>query len=129
MPRVYFDTNVYDRIDKGEVPSTDVDALRHALSERTLAANLSIADVEELLGQWETNRPAAIRKLQLARDLVGFAEMLKQPSELLADAFKATLCFNSTVVRFICCKRSSRRRGCVSYSRFNPTVVRFICCK
>ena len=89
MVRVYFDTNVYDRIDKGEISSSDVDALRRALSGRTLAANLSIADVEKLLGQWETNRQAAIRKLQLARDLVGFAEMLKQPSDLLADAFKA----------------------------------------
>jgi len=89
MPRVYFDTNVYDRIDKGEVPSTDVDALRLALSRRNLVANLSIADVEELLGQWETNRTAAIRKLQLARDLVGFDEILKQPRDLLADAIKA----------------------------------------
>jgi hypothetical protein len=71
------------------MPSRDVDALQRALSERTLVANLSIADVEELLGQWKTNRSAAIRKLQLARDLVGFAEMLKQPSDLLADAFKA----------------------------------------
>jgi hypothetical protein len=89
MVRVYFDTNVYDHIDKDDVPMTDLDALRSALANRKLVANLSIADVEELLGQWETNRPAAIRKLQLARDLVGFHQMLKQPSDLLADAFKA----------------------------------------
>ena len=89
MLRIYFDTNVYDHIDKDDVPMTDLDALRSALANRQLVANLSIADVEELLGQWETNRPAAIRKLQLARDLVGFDQILKQPSDLLADAFKA----------------------------------------
>jgi hypothetical protein len=89
MLRVYFDTNVFDRIDKGEVASTDLDALRRALSDRNLVANLSIVDVEELLGQWKTKRQAAIRKLQLARDLVGFDQILKQPSDLLADAFKA----------------------------------------
>jgi len=89
MLRIYFDTNVYDHIDKDDVPMTDLDALRSALANRKLVANLSIADVEELLGQWETNRPAAIRKLQLARDLVGFDQILKQPSDLLADAFKA----------------------------------------
>jgi hypothetical protein len=89
MPRAYFDTNVYDHIDKAYVASADVDALRIASKGGELIARLSIADVEELLGQWETNRGAAVRKLQIARDIVGFQEILKQPCDLLKDAFKA----------------------------------------
>lgn len=89
MPNVYFDTNVYDHIDKGYVSSADVDALRRALANRNLTARISIATVEELLGEWETNRNAAVRKLQIARDLVGFDGMMKQPRDLLADATAA----------------------------------------
>jgi hypothetical protein len=89
MPRVYFDTNVYDHIEKGYVASADVDALRLALARGELIAHLSIADVEEFLGQWETNRAAAIRKLKIAKDIVGFDEILKQPRDLLEDAIKA----------------------------------------
>jgi len=43
MLRVYFDTNVYDRIEKGEVAVTDLATLRSALSHGKLIANLSIA--------------------------------------------------------------------------------------
>jgi hypothetical protein len=86
MPRVYFDTNVYDHIDKGHVAHSDIDALRFALAHENLIANISIADVEELLGEWETNRTAAVRKLQIAREVVGFDEILKQPRDLLTEA-------------------------------------------
>jgi hypothetical protein len=89
MPRVYFDTNVYDHIEKGYVASADVDALRLALSRGDLIAHLSIVDVEEFLGQWKTNRTAAIRKLQIAHDIVGFDEILKQPRDLLEDGVRA----------------------------------------
>jgi hypothetical protein len=50
---VYFDTNVYDHIDKGYIAGQEVDALRMALGRGDVTAHLSIADVEELLGQWE----------------------------------------------------------------------------
>jgi hypothetical protein len=83
MPRVYFDINVYDRIDKGCVSPSDVDALRLALRRGNLTANVSIVDIEELLGEWETNRPAAVSKLKTARELIGFDEILNQPSSLL----------------------------------------------
>jgi hypothetical protein len=89
MQRVYFDTNVYDHIEKGYVACADVDALRLALARGDLIAQLSIADVEEFLGQWATNRAAALRKLKIARDIVGFDEILKQPRDLLEDAIRA----------------------------------------
>jgi hypothetical protein len=89
MQRVYFDTNVYDHIERGYVASADVDALRSAMSRGDLVAHLSIVDIEEFLGQWETNRSGAIKKLQIAQDIVGFDEMLKQPSDLLTDAIRA----------------------------------------
>lgn len=89
MLRAYFDTNVYDLIDKGDIPATEVEALHAALVRREIIAYLSLADVEELLGQWETDRPAAVRKLRIARDLVGFGSMLKQPADLLREAIQA----------------------------------------
>jgi len=87
--RAYLDTSVYDRIDKGQVPAEEIRALRTALAHREVGAHLSLADVEELLGQWETDRPAAVRKLRLARDLVGFKGLLKPPARLLAEAIQA----------------------------------------
>lgn len=89
MLRAYFDTNIYDHIDKGWVPAEEVDALSAALRRREVVAHLSLADIEELLGQWETDRLAAIRKLRLARDLVGFDGLLKQPADLLTEAIQA----------------------------------------
>jgi hypothetical protein len=50
---------------------------------------LSVTDIEELLGEWETDRPAAIRKLCLARDLVGFDKLLQAPNILLEEAIRA----------------------------------------
>jgi len=89
MLRVYFDTNVYDRIDKGQVPAEEVEALRAALARGELVAHLSLADVEELLGQWETDRAASVRKLRFARDLVGFDGLLRAPATLLTEAIQA----------------------------------------
>lgn len=89
MLSVYFDTNVYDHIHKGYVPAEDVKAVRAALEKGDLVAHLSVADVEELLGQWESDREAAVRKLGMARDLAGFDRMLKPPATLLEDAIRA----------------------------------------
>jgi hypothetical protein len=86
---VYFDTNVYDHIDKGYVAAEDVAALQAALRQGEITAHLSFADVEELLGQWDTDRPAAVRKLRVARELVGFDGLLKSPSDLLTEAIQA----------------------------------------
>src|SRR5215468_7413996 len=86
---VYFDTNVYDHIDKGYIARQEVDALRMALGRGDVTAHLSITNVEELLGQWEKDRMAAIRKLRVAGEIVGFDEIFKQPSDLLADAYRA----------------------------------------
>ena len=86
MPRAYFDTQVYDRIAKGEIPDEDVEALRPLIARRKITAHLSVVDVEELLGEWTTDPAAAIRKIIVARDLVGFNEILKQPRDILTDA-------------------------------------------
>lgn len=89
MLSAYFDTNVYDHIDRGWISSDEAEALRSALAGGELVAHLSLADIEELLGQWETDRDVAIRKLRIARDLIGFDEILDQPCELLANAIRA----------------------------------------
>ena len=84
MPSAYFDTNVY-----GCVRAEAVEALRAALAGREIVTRLSPTDIDELLGDWETNRSAAVGRLQVARDLVGFGDMLKQPRDLLGDAIGA----------------------------------------
>ncbi len=89
MLRAYFDTNVYDAIEKGNLHGEDVEAIRVALKRREIVAPLSLSDIEELLGQWDTDRPATIRRLRVAGDLVGFDGILKQPSDLLRDAIQA----------------------------------------
>jgi len=89
MLSVYFDTIVYSHIEKGWIAKDVVDALREALLTGKLSAHLSVTNVEELLGQWKTDRPAAIRKLCLARDLVGFEKLLKPPNVLLEEAIRA----------------------------------------
>jgi hypothetical protein len=86
----YFDTNVYDHIDKGQVRAEEVQAVRAALARGAVVAHLSLVDVEELLGQWDTpHRPDAVRRLCVARDLVGFDGILKSPADLLTEAIRA----------------------------------------
>ncbi len=86
----YFDTNVYSRIAKNQVSGDEVQALRAALARRDVVAHLSLVDVEELLGQWETDRrPDAVRRLRVARDLVGFDGILKSPADLLRETIQA----------------------------------------
>jgi hypothetical protein len=89
MLTAYFDTNVYDRIDKGHVPVPEVLALRDALSQGRLIAHLSVSDIEELLGDWETKRQLAVKRLRVAGELVGFAHVLKAPPDLLEESIRA----------------------------------------
>ena len=85
MPRVYFDVQVFDRIAKGEIPVDIVKALRPQIARGKIMAYLSVANIDEMLGEWPSDRAAAVRKLEVARDLVGFERMLKQPRDLLSD--------------------------------------------
>ena len=89
MPRVYFDTTVCDDLAEGEVPGQDLEELRPMIARRKIMAYPSLVDVEELLGQWETEPAEAIRRLQVMEDLVGFSPMLRQPADLLADEIRA----------------------------------------
>src|SRR6266481_3568880 len=89
MLSVYFDTTIYSHIERGWVDQKVVDALRDALLTARLTARFSVTNIEELLGQWKTERPAALRKLCLARDLVGFEKLLKPPNVLLEEAIRA----------------------------------------
>jgi hypothetical protein len=89
VPTTYFDANVYDHIDKGYIPAEEVDAVRTAINRGAMVPYFSLIDVEEVVGQWETDRPAAVRKLRLARDLVGFRRMLKPTFMLMEDGVRA----------------------------------------
>ncbi len=84
MPSAYLDTNVYSN-----TGAEQVGVLRAAMARRGLVPRMGLADVEEILGDWETNRSAAVGRLQVARDLVGFDAILKQPRDLLDDAIRA----------------------------------------
>jgi len=95
---VYIDANLYDHIEKGDrmppehrVPAEHCAAFRDARLSGRLSAYLSLTNVEELLGDWDRpeRRPAAIRRLRHARDLVGFDSILKPPNILMAEAIRA----------------------------------------
>src|SRR5207245_11365618 len=58
-------------------------------ASRGIIPRLGLADIDVLLGDWETNRSAAVGRLQIARDLVGFDDILKQPRDLLEDTIRA----------------------------------------
>ena len=89
MPLVYFDTNVYDRLGEGSIPAQEEQALRAALRRGNFTVRLGLADLDELVGQWDTDRVATITELKIARELVGFHDMLKQPNDLLYEAIEA----------------------------------------
>jgi hypothetical protein len=89
MPSPYFDTNVYDHIDKGYIADSEIEAVRAAIACGQLIPYLSPIVVEEVLGLWEIDHEATLRKLALARDLVGFRRMLKPPFMLVEEAVRA----------------------------------------
>ncbi len=98
MPMHYIDANIFDHIEKGDrmppahrVPLEHCAAFRDARLSGRLSAYLSLTDVEELLGDWDRpdRRPAAVRRLRHAHDLVGFDNILKPPDILLAEVIRA----------------------------------------
>ena len=89
MPTVYFDTTVYDDIAKGDVAAEDIESVRRLATRGAIRAYPSLMNVEELLGQWDSERGEALRRIKILRDLVGFDNMLKQPRDLLDEAINA----------------------------------------
>ena len=90
MLRAYFDTNVYSALaDEGRVSAEDKAALKAAVTRGALVAPVSLANIDELMGDLETDRLAMVRRLAVMRGLVGFHGMLKQPRDLLRDAIEA----------------------------------------
>jgi hypothetical protein len=61
-------------------PASAFSIIPDTVGRRRRAARSAI-----LLGDWETNRSAAVARLQV----VGFDEILKQPRDLLGDAIRA----------------------------------------
>ena len=89
MLSAYFDTNVYDHIDKGRISEDDVVGLHAALSSKRLGILLGIGDVEELLGHWEADRAEVLRALRLIEAVAGFGRLVRQPHEILEEAIRA----------------------------------------
>ncbi len=89
MLTIYLDTTVYDHIDKGYISPSEVLTLRAAIARGDIVGHLGVGNVEELLGQWKTDRGAAVRKLRLARDLFRFESLLKPPMETITDALRS----------------------------------------
>lgn len=85
----YFDANLYNDIERGEIPAQDVAALRAAMARGAIVPYLSFADIEELIGLWEKDRPTVLRRLSVARDFGHFEALLKPPAEMLTDAILA----------------------------------------
>lgn len=88
---VYLNANVYNDVERGSIPATEVAGFR---TERlrpggTLDVRLGLPDLEECLGLWDTDRPTALRRLRIVRDLAGFEGLLKEPGEILEDAIRA----------------------------------------
>jgi hypothetical protein len=101
MLTIYFDTNVYDQIDKGKIPSSELEALRLAFKDGRLIGHLGIPVIEELLGQWEWDRASVVRKLILAHDLVGFDKILNAGAVLLREGVRAYAEYNSVPSPFL----------------------------
>lgn len=86
VPRVYYDNTFYDSIAKkraGFSPE-DVEEFR-ALSGHVIRSYFSPVNGDEILAQWASDAAGALQRLVIARDLVGFGNVLKQPSDLLRD--------------------------------------------
>jgi len=90
MPRTaYLDANVYNDIERKAVPVDDVEATRAARNSGALIIRLGICDLEEsALAVWEKDLPLALRRLAIMRELAGFDNLLKQPSDVLDMAIR-----------------------------------------
>jgi len=89
MTYAYLDTNVYNDLERGTIPAADVQDCQAAVKNGELIIRAGLVDLEEALGLWKTDRPAALRRLGIIRDLAGFDKLLNQPSDLLAGAIQA----------------------------------------
>jgi hypothetical protein len=89
MTTAYLDANVYNDVERAEITAGEIDAVRAARKRGDITPCLSVVDLEESLGLWTDDRPAAIRRLRVARDLAGFDNLLKQPSDLMTEAIVA----------------------------------------
>lgn len=89
MTYAYLDTNVYNDIERGGVPADDVRDVQAAVKRGEVVVRAGLVDLEEALGLWRTDRPAALRRLGVIRGLAGFDKFLNQPSDLLAGAIQA----------------------------------------
>jgi hypothetical protein len=89
MLRIYCDNTFYDFLDKGRFPHEEVEALEGLIASGRILGYFSPVNAAELVGQWETNREAAVRKFRTAQDLFSFENLLKQPADLLRDEVKA----------------------------------------
>jgi len=85
----YLDSNVYNDIERGAIPADDVKDAEAAVKNGELVVRAGLVDLEEALGVWKSDRPAALRRLHIFRNLAGFDKLLNQPSDLLAGAIQA----------------------------------------
>jgi hypothetical protein len=86
---IYLDANVYNDVVRGSISSDEVETFRTARARGGIETRLGLPDLEEFLGVWDTDRPTALRRLCIARDLVGFDGLLKQPSDILEETIRA----------------------------------------
>ncbi len=89
MLTTYLDANVYNDVERGNIPAEEVAAFRAVRDRGDLVPRLSVVDLEESLGLWGSDRAAALKRVQIIRDLAGFDNQLKQPGDLLAEAIRA----------------------------------------
>lgn len=89
MLRAYFDTSVPSGIVDGQVPAEDVAALKAAFNRGELIAPIGPVILDELVGGFEKDRDAMIRKLKVLRDFGTFQGMLKQPEDILRGEIEA----------------------------------------
>ena len=88
--RAYLDNNVFSMIAAVKIPAEEVAILQRKIAAGEVVAPLSLAGIEELLGDIDRDRAGAVARLRSASSLVGgFHGMLKQPRDLLTDAIRA----------------------------------------
>ena len=89
MAYTYLDSNVYNDIERGTIPTADFEDSVEAVKNGRLVVRAGLVDFEEILGVWKSDRQVALRRLRVLRDLAGFDKLLNQPSDLLAGAIQA----------------------------------------
>src|SRR5262245_42860875 len=85
----FVDRNVFNQIEDRTISDVEARTLRVALRDGRLTARLSLTNLAELVGEWKYDRKAVARRLQIARDLVGFHGLLKEADDLFGDVLRA----------------------------------------